>query len=586
MEYIHKFASRPMEMEHLLDEYYNLRKTRKGCAECPNYEKNWSCPEYNFKEVELLKQFNYVYLIAREFEVPHTDRLTVASTQKVANYAMDVNRRMKVEVWKDLLRFEEEHPGTMGLIPGNCEICEFSGEGHCAKIDKEVCRHPEMLRFSLESLGFDVDAICKYEIGVLLQWPADGQLPQKIYGIFAVLSVEKLPMDEIRRSFPNTRVEMGRVVENYVTSKEEIQPMAKRQESWLEKLKNQEKPQDLSYKPPKSWIGFKSEELDSGGYVEERPWAQVDEEKKAQPPAPEPVVEEDEDEVPAPLLTMIENLVTRLAKDGLPAETLAAIRKLSEAEIRAMAKENELPVESLTELGATNEAAYIDELPADALGEMGKLDTIDAKQKESQELPAESLSGDEEDGNKYKWLGFKRSVEEAEETMRKRPIPKFSVSEEEEKAEQAPEEPAAEQKMPYSYTVTPKEEPVTEPEPEPEPILEPEPEIIPEPEPEPEPTPEPKTVELPDVQGIDAVLKGALAVAKEVVGEEASSAVEEAPVNEAAIVEETPVAEAAVAAQASNTSEEDDDSKYKWLGFKADTTDQGDDEFKPWRKAY
>ena len=61
------------------------------------------------------------------------------------------------------------------------------------------------MRFSLESLGFDVDAICKYEIGVLLLWPKEGHLPEKLCAVMALMSNEKIPMDAIKAHFPDAK---------------------------------------------------------------------------------------------------------------------------------------------------------------------------------------------------------------------------------------------------------------------------------------------------------------------------------------------------------------------------------------------
>ena len=52
------------------------------------------------------------------------------------------------------------------------------------------------------------------------------------------------------------------------------------------------------------------------------------------------------------------------------------------------------------------------------------------------------VAPDEEDDSQFKWLGFKRSADEADEMMYARPIPKFSLSEEEKAAQEAAEQGA------------------------------------------------------------------------------------------------------------------------------------------------
>ncbi|WP_195539618.1 DUF2284 domain-containing protein [Eubacterium maltosivorans] len=508
MDYIHKFSIGPVEMDKMLEEYHQLRKTRRYCAACPNYNKYWSCPDYAFDEALFLKEFKYMYLIAREYEIPREDRQKIFGIQPVAEYCKQVMQAMKVESWKDLLDLEAEFPGTLSLMPGNCHVCDISGEG-CAKPKGQKCRHPELMRFSLESLGFDVDAICKYEIGVLLLWPKEGHLPEKLCAVMALMSNEKIPMDAIKAHFPDAKKSWLRFSDTAPEARNEVRPSVKRQESWLDNMKkqNQEKAEDPAYKPQKSWIGFKSEALDSGDYVKERPWR-----------------EEEPEEAPL-----------------APEET----------------------------------AALVDEMIASS-------PEPEPAAPETPSQPEVSASEDEEDA-KYKWLGFKRSVEEAEEELKKRPIPKFNVPEEDEIEEKPEENTAAE---PEAASEPPVAEPAPQaaeapaaavPETEsvqPAAKLQPEPALAPEP---PAPEPVEEEIELLDASSVANVLSAAIEIAKDVVGDDF-------------IPEETPVfnePEPQPAAQEPIATEEEDDSKYKWLGFKATNLDE-DDGFKKggWKKNY
>ncbi|MDO4287721.1 MAG: DUF2284 domain-containing protein, partial [Eubacterium sp.] len=148
MDYIHKFSVGPVEMDKMLEEYHQLRKTRRYCAACPNYKKYWSCPEYGFDEALFLKNFKYMYLIAREYEIPREDKQKIFGIQPVAEYCKQAMQALKVESWQDLLMLEKQFPGTMALIPGNCHVCDLAGEG-CARPKGQKCRHPELMRFSL-----------------------------------------------------------------------------------------------------------------------------------------------------------------------------------------------------------------------------------------------------------------------------------------------------------------------------------------------------------------------------------------------------------------------------------------------------
>ena len=118
---------------------------------------------------------------------------------------------------------------------------------------------------------------------------------------------------------------------------------------------------------------------------------------------------------------------------------------------------------------------------------------------------------------------------------------------------------------------------MAEPEPEPvQPALEPQPEPAPEP---PAPEPVEEEIELLDASSVANVLSAAIEIAKDVVGDDFIP--EEPPVfNEPEPVSQTAAAEPTPA-------EEEDDSKYKWLGFKATNLDEDDGLKKGgWKKNY
>ncbi|MEG0376893.1 MAG: DUF2284 domain-containing protein [Eubacterium sp.] len=498
MDFIHKFSVGPVEMDKMLEEYHQLRKTRRYCAACPNYNKYWSCPEYAFDEVLFLEKFKYMYLIAREYEIPREDRQKVIGIQAVSEYCKQMMQTLKVQSWKDLLELEGEVPGTLSLMPGNCHICDISGEG-CARPSNQKCRHPELMRFSLESLGFDVDAICKYEIGVLLLWPKEGHLPEKLCGIMGIMSNEKIPMDVIKAHFPDAQKSWLRFSQTAPESRNEVRQSVKRQQSWIDNQakEHREMIQDPSYRVPSSWIGYKSDALNSGDYVKNRPW--MEEEK-----------------------TEVETVVEETETQTLEAQ---------EEKISVLEEEPQLTVSS-------------------------------------------DVSEDDEE-NKFKWLGFKRSVEEAEEELKKRPIPKFNVLEEEETSEDFEVKEEVEDTEEKSAEVV-EVISVVEPE-DPEITVLAEEEKEAEPPVTAEPEAEEEVVELLDASSVASVLSAAIEIARDVVGDDFIK-------DESVFAAEEPDH----ATQAEDTAgNEEDDSKYKWLGFKASNLEEEEGPQKGgWKKNY
>lgn len=232
MEYTHKFSSGPLLMDHIIDEYFSLRKARGKCLRCPKYNQFWSCPEFGFDEKLLLQQFKYLYVIGREYEVPREYKQRITGTVRTKRYVEEVRERMNTESWRDLLEIEKDYPDTMTLRPGNCNICVAAGVG-CAKKEHKRCRHAELMRFSMESLGLDTDSIAKFEIGMMLNWPTDTHLPEKISCLMGVMTNEKIPMAELRRYFPDAKKSYLKAGETILGG--EDKPKAKRVDSWLER---------------------------------------------------------------------------------------------------------------------------------------------------------------------------------------------------------------------------------------------------------------------------------------------------------------------------------------------------------------
>ena len=127
MELKNKLSLGAKRVEYLMEEYFDRQKTLGFCKACPNFSKYWSCPPYVFDEAIFLKQFKYMHIIGRQMEVPREDLRNVRDPEAVKNYCTDKLQAIKVMTWKTLLEIENEVDGVIGLIPGNCPICETQG---------------------------------------------------------------------------------------------------------------------------------------------------------------------------------------------------------------------------------------------------------------------------------------------------------------------------------------------------------------------------------------------------------------------------------------------------------------------------
>ena len=74
------------------------------------------------------------------------------------------------------------YPGAAVLTTGGCMLCAA-----CTRPAGRPCRHPEAVGYSLESLGCDVGAAARGELGWELLWPRRDKLPRYLTLLCAVL---------------------------------------------------------------------------------------------------------------------------------------------------------------------------------------------------------------------------------------------------------------------------------------------------------------------------------------------------------------------------------------------------------------
>ncbi|MBC3886808.1 hypothetical protein GH810_00560 [Acetobacterium paludosum] len=452
MELKNKLSFGAKRVEYLMEEYFDREKTLGYCKECPNFSKYWSCPTYTFDEAIFLKQFKYMHIIGRQFEVPRDDIRNIRDPQEINDYCTEKLEAIKVMTWKTLLEIEDEVEGALGLVSGNCPICEIQ-KMPCARKSNQPCRNPNLMRYSLESLGFNVASLVKYEVGMTLEWPANCRLPKVLTSVSAILCNEEIPKDVLKKYFPDKKKSW--VKNNSVQPdadfcvSETIKPSETIHGSIDEvrassKIIDDEIP---AYRPQKSWVGYKAERnpedppAKMGATVTVQGEEPSEPEKTSEELAAEAVFEEDT----APNIIKEENSVEEVAPEE-PTESKPAPEIAEEDEsnykwlgFKADLDDDEIvkrPIPKMSELVFEGEEetepevsvpVAEDPVPAEEVIEsIQPIENIpDIEELGSEELaevaeaisePSESLAdvSEEEDDSKYKWLGFKAPLDDEE----------------------------------------------------------------------------------------------------------------------------------------------------------------------------
>ena len=169
--------------DELIRDYRDVERIRQYCLQCPGYGKAWNCPPFDFDPRTVSDGFKTVRLMATVIEFDETTRAAC----KTAEQSAEMGREAMQEVWKTLLprlyEMERQSPGSR-CFTFRCVLCP---EG-CTRPEGKPCRHPELMRHSLESVGFDIVAMMRDLLGINLEWSTDGSLPKHITLVTALFS--------------------------------------------------------------------------------------------------------------------------------------------------------------------------------------------------------------------------------------------------------------------------------------------------------------------------------------------------------------------------------------------------------------
>lgn len=182
------------------------------CAQCSNYMKNHSCPDFDFEVKDLLKDYSHVAVIMTRIDTAaikaqennlkdkafdsdvftryaeSNDRVSDDWQTKLSMYVFDA---VKAQMTDKLLEVEKSVVLSLGLPPGACTRCS-----KCLKNSGLSCLHKNDLRYSLEALGFLVSDIYRDIFSIDLKWTQNA-LPDSFNTCSAVLLKAPINTDRL-----------------------------------------------------------------------------------------------------------------------------------------------------------------------------------------------------------------------------------------------------------------------------------------------------------------------------------------------------------------------------------------------------
>lgn len=169
--------------DEFISRYRDIERIRQYCLQCPGYGTSWGCPPFDFDPATVTDGFKTVTVTGTTIEFDEQTRAACTTAGESAR----VGREAMEQVWQSLLPtlYEQERqvPGSR-CFTFRCVLCP---EG-CTRPQGKPCRHPERLRHSLESVGFDLEAVTRDLLGIDLEWSTDGSLSKHITLVTALFS--------------------------------------------------------------------------------------------------------------------------------------------------------------------------------------------------------------------------------------------------------------------------------------------------------------------------------------------------------------------------------------------------------------
>lgn len=180
--YTTKKYTTTMDLKSFMKEYVDIPKMERFCSLCRNYGTSWECPPHTNDILAYWNQFENIKIIAVKLD--YTKEFTSKSyNHNQLNYIIKNTLYKERSILKEELKQLEEELNGQYLYAGRCDMCR-----KCAKISDEQCRFPELMRYSVESIGSNIQKLTPDIFDFSLKWvEKDMKIPEYLVNVCAVL---------------------------------------------------------------------------------------------------------------------------------------------------------------------------------------------------------------------------------------------------------------------------------------------------------------------------------------------------------------------------------------------------------------
>ena len=190
-DYDVEYTTAIVDRESYVKDFRDVATFEECCRQCPNYERRWGCPPYSHDTLGDLLAYEKVLIIGAKM-TPHDPKRPLSSVYELMDPELELMNG-------HLLALEKEVGGLAFGFAGKCRYCKGQP---CARIQGEPCRHPEVVRPSLEAYGFNIALTAERLLGMPIEWSHDGMLPRYltlVCGLFFNGDDVRWQVDKIRK---------------------------------------------------------------------------------------------------------------------------------------------------------------------------------------------------------------------------------------------------------------------------------------------------------------------------------------------------------------------------------------------------
>lgn len=161
--------------------YVDLNVTMAACRQCPNYSKNWACPEFKEDVLKYWDEYDNLELTLTKI-IFKKEVLDKPYSQE--ELMLIVDNSLFRQRNKMISQMEEKERRLNGklLSAGYCGECD-----RCSRLDNEECRYPDKCHNSIESIGGLVGDTLSGVFGEEIKWIEDSKLPENLSLLMGLL---------------------------------------------------------------------------------------------------------------------------------------------------------------------------------------------------------------------------------------------------------------------------------------------------------------------------------------------------------------------------------------------------------------